>query len=82
MFFEIYILLIISMKRSVDSKLNEILPKKSQNCHDNEWKLFLQYYKDNLFTEECFVQYFDHLRNEKNYAPNIQLIINFKLASS
>lgn len=79
----------VKMKRSAQNIIQELRPVKSAKRYDTAWKDFIEYSKldDQIPSEEHFIEYFDHLRNTKQYASSTMwsvysmLNTNFQLMS-
>ena len=60
------------MKRLTDEIIGDIHPMKSCKKYDTKWKEFIGFVElnDRKPTEEDFLQFFDHLRNERKLASS------------
>ena len=73
------------MKRSAREILEQANPINSTKRYDYHWKQFCDFCKlsEGKPNEEDFLQYFDFLKNEKNYAAStlwsIYSMLNYKL---
>ena len=56
------------MKRSVDAILSDSIPSKSRSTYEKAWKEFAEFVDkpNEKPNEEDFLQFFDHLKTEKN----------------
>jgi len=73
-------------KRSVNEILEQINPLKSAKRYEESWSKFIKFNNGIVpekLHEDIFIQYFDYLRNEKQYASStlwsVYSIINHKV---
>ena len=59
-------------RRSANEIMKGALPLKSNKKYEDTWKDFCDFVKLGSIepSEENFLQYFDHLKNQKKYAPS------------